>query len=174
MKGVIPNCLGEFVKKKYGMKKWGDCLETAGLNRNTIFLLATDIDDNTVFRLVDSSCRVLDMSFIQFSDAFGDFWMNVYAPRIYRNYFTGANSAKEFLLKMDGVNVTITKNIQNALPPRFDYEWKDDNLLIMRYKSRRGLIDFVVGLVKGVGKHYREHLIVRRISDSAVEIIFPK
>jgi hypothetical protein len=42
----------------------------------------------------------------------------------------------------------------------------------MKYKSKRKLIDFMVGLIKGVGKFYKENLKVKKISDDKVEIIF--
>jgi hypothetical protein len=43
----------------------------------------------------------------------------------------------------------------------------------MKYKSRRGLIDFMVGLIKGVGKFYKEDLKVTKLSSDKVEIVFP-
>ncbi len=39
--------------------------------------------------------------------------------------------------------------MDNARPPRFEYKWKDDNTLIMKYKSSRGLIDLFVRLTIG-------------------------
>jgi hypothetical protein len=46
--------------------------------------------------------------------------------------------------------------------------------LIMHYKSHRGLIDFMVGLIKGVGKYFKENLQVRKLGDKRVEIVFEK
>ena len=57
---------------------------------------------------------------------------------------------------------------------RFDYEWQDEHTLIMHYKSHRGLIDFLIGLIKGVGKYYNEDLRVAKKSETAVEIVFPE
>jgi len=67
----------------------------------------------------------------------------------------------------------VTKNIQNAHPPRFEYEWKDQKTLIMKYKSHRNLIDFLVGLIKSVGKFYKEDLKVTKLTNDKVEIVFP-
>ena len=44
----------------------------------------------------------------------------------------------------------------------------------MKYKSHRNLIDFLVGLVKGVGKFYKEDLKVSKLSNDKVEIVFPQ
>jgi hypothetical protein len=113
------------------------------------------------------------LSFTQVADAFGDYWVNEYSQRIYRVYYDGCKMAKEFLLKMDSVHVASTRNMPNAHPPRFEYEWKDDKTLIMHYKSPRGLIDFMVGLIKGVAKYYKEDLKITELDDKRVEIVFP-
>ncbi len=64
--------------------------------------------------------------------------------------------------------------MENAHPPRFEYDWKDDKTLILKYKSQRGLIDILVGLIKGVGKYYKEDLKVSKISSDKVQIVFSK
>ncbi len=174
MKGVIAKCLGDLVKEKFGKDKWGDALERSGLDRHSIFLATEDVDDIAVLKVVDSVCKVLNISHVQAVDAFGDYWVNVFAPKIYAPYYRGMNSAKEFLLNLDKVHIKTTETIQNAHPPRFEYEWKDEKTLIMKYKSKRDLIDFFVGLIKGVGKHYNEDLKVTKIGNQKVEIIFPK
>ncbi len=73
---------------------------------------------------------------------------------------------------MDEVHRKVTLNIQNANPPRFDYEWKDEKTLIMTYKSKRNLIEFFIGLIKGVGKYFNEELEVRKLGGNRVEIKF--
>jgi len=50
---------------------------------------------------------------------------------------------------------------------------KNEKALIMKYKSQRGLIDFMIGLIKGVGKFYREDLGVTKLGNDQVEIVFP-
>lgn len=172
MKGVIAGCLGDLVKEKFGKEKWEAVLEDAGLSKVTHFLATQDIDDAAVLKLIQSACKVLNMSMEQAADAFGDYWMNQYAPKIYKAYYRRANSAREMLLNMNDVHKEVTSSMENAHPPRFEYEWKDDRTLIMTYHSKRGLIDLLVGLVKGVGKYYQENLKVRKLGDTEVEIVF--
>lgn len=173
MKGVIVNCLAKMVKEKFGEDKWEDALEKAGLDRKSIFFAIQDVDDNAVLEVVASVCEVLNISLVQAADAFGDYWVNVFAPTIYRAYYSGVDSAKDFLLNMDHVHQVSTKNLPGARPPRFEYEWRDDKTLIMKYKSHRGLIDFMVGLTKGVGRYYKEDLKVTKLGHDQVEIVFP-
>ena len=173
MKGAIVNCLAELVKTKFGTEKWQESLEKAGIPRKSTFLVTQDVDDDVVMKVLGSVCKTLNISLVQAADVFGEYWVNVYAPRIYAPYYHGVNSAKDFLLKMDDIHKRTTKNIPNAHPPRFDYEWKDDKTLIMTYISHRSLIDIMIGLVKGVGKYFKEDLKIKKLSDTKIEIIFP-
>ena len=143
MKGVIPNCLGKLIKSKYGDDQWELILDTAGFPKYSAFPISKDIPDEEVMKVVESACKVLNITLQQAADAFGDYWVNDYAPKIYYPYFNQSKSAKEFLLNMDNVHKSTTQDIENAHPPRFDYRWKDENTLIMTYKSERSLIEFL-------------------------------
>lgn len=174
MKGAIVQCLGDLVKSSFGNDKWESSLEKAGLSKTSFFMPLQNVDDEKVLKIIDSLCKIANISPPQAADAFGNYWVNVYAPKVYGSYFQGSSSAKDFLLKMDSVHESVTKNIQNARPPRFEYEWRDPKTLIMRYKSSRGLIDILAGLVKGVGKYFKEDLKVTKLSNDKLQIIFPK
>ena len=173
MKGVIVLAAKEMVTKNFGEGKWKEALQKAGIDKEPIILTITDVDDQVVMKVINALCEVLNLSFTQVADAFGDYWVNEYSHKIYQVYYDNCKTAKEFLLKMDSVHVASTRTMANAHPPRFEYEWKDDKTLIMHYKSPRGLIDFMVGLIKGVGKYYKEDLKVTKLDNERVEIVFP-
>lgn len=98
--------------------------------------------------------------------------MNSYALTMYKPYYGTNLTAKDFFIKLDDIHFKVTKNIQNAHAPRFKCEWETEDVLILTYISPRGLIDFVVGLAKGVGKYFNQKLAVRKISSTKVEIVF--
>lgn len=173
MKGTIVKCLEELVVENFGEDTWRKSLEDAGLARTTIFLPMADVDDSKALEVVGALCKNLNISLEEAADAFGDYWVNVYARQLYPHFYTKSKTARDFLLDMDNVHLETTQTIKDAKPPRFDYEWKDDKTLIMHYKSHRGLIDFLVGLVKGVGKYYKENLQVAKLGTNKVEISFP-
>lgn len=173
MKGVIMACLSELVQEKFGGDKWEEIMRASGLDARKRFISTEDVPDDVAMKLLDSTCSVLGISMEQAADAFGDYWVNVFAPRIYGVYYKNVDNARGFLLKMDQVHVMSTKNIENARPPRFDYQWEDDRTLIMTYKSPRGLIDICMGLIKGVGKYFNEDLQVTKLSGDRIRIVFP-
>lgn len=172
MKGVIAACLADLVKEKFGKDKWEASLEAAGLKKTSFFMPTADVDDSTVMELVGAVCKTLGITMAQAADAFGDYWVNVYAPKIYRTYYRGIDNAKDFLLNMDNVHKIVTEKMANARPPRFTFEQPNDNTLIMNYQSKRPLIDFLLGLVKGVGNHFNEKLTVTKLSSSKLKVVF--
>ncbi|MHA1975241.1 MAG: heme NO-binding domain-containing protein [Candidatus Hodarchaeales archaeon] len=172
MKGVILNCLNKLVVEKFGKDNWEKILVDAGYNPNEIYLVSQDISDEKVFKIVGSTCKVLNISLSQAADAFGEYWMNSYAPKIYGAFFRRISSTKEFLKSISSVHYYMTKNLEHARPPKFTYDEPDDNTLIITYHSNRGLIDFVVGLARGVGTHFNENITVSKIDDKTVEVKF--
>jgi methyl-accepting chemotaxis protein len=172
MKGVIVSCLAELITTRFGKEKWQQSLQAAGLDKGSYFLATQDVDDAIVFKVVGMVCKVTNLTASQAADAFGDYWVNDYAPRIYQAHFRGVTSARDFLLKMDQLHETVTRNVANAKPPRFTYKWKNDRTLVMGYKSTRGMIDWLAGLVKGVGRHFNERLSIRKTSETELEVVF--
>ena len=172
MKGVIAICLGELVKEKFGTENWERILEMSGLDPKTEFLAFQDIDDDAIMNVLDSTCKVLKISMSQAADAFGAYWVNVYAPKMYKIYYRNIKDAKEFIIKMDEVHDKVTKSMKNAKPPRFQFEEPDEKTLIVNYRSHRGLIDIYIGLVKGVGIYFNENLRITKIGATKVKITF--
>jgi hypothetical protein len=172
MKGTIVRCLEELVVTQFGKDRWEQCLRDVGLRASTVIFPLSDIPDAQVVELTQAVCKNLDITFAQAADAFGDYWVNVYCQKMYPMYFERKATARDFLLDMDNVHVQMTRAMEQARPPRFDYEWKDDKTLIMHYRSHRNLVDFVVGLAKGVGKYYKEDLWVTKLGPDNVQIVF--
>ncbi|MDW8290497.1 MAG: heme NO-binding domain-containing protein [Armatimonadota bacterium] len=174
MKGTIVIAVREMVQQHFGKEAWTKALLAAGIDKEPAIAPSSMIDDRVVMSVIQGICRTTGKSMQQFADMFGEYWVTQYAQRMYKSFFLGAQCAKDLLLKMDTVHVAVTRAFPGSTPPRFDYEWKNDNTLIMTYKSSRGLMDIFIGLIKGVGKHYGENLQVRKISPNQVEIVFPK
>lgn len=172
MKGVIAMSLGEMVAKNFGQDKWTAILKDVGLPPTTRFMATDNTDEAQVHSLIKSTCKVLNVSLTQAAEAFGEHWCTDFAPRIYKPYFRGAKGAKDLLMKMKGIHEQVTATIPNAKPPVFNFEDIGPNKLIMEYSSPRHLEDIWVGLIKGVGKHFKEKLSIRRITAAKVEITF--
>ena len=172
MKGIIAMCLKDLVVNKFGADKWDECLKNMGEAEDISILATSDMHDEVVMKMVQAACKTLGISLQQAADAFGEYWVCNFSQKVYGGFYRKYGNAKEFLLAMDKVHVDMTKSMKDSVPPRFDYEWKDNRTLIMKYKSKRNLIDFAVGLAKGVGKHYKEDIKVSKLSDDKMQIVF--
>ncbi len=172
MKGVILDCMEKLVVEKKGKPVWEKILVNSGFDKNKKFLITQDIDDKIVLKIIDSTCIVLNNSLQTTANAFGVYWMKYYAPKIYRAYFGNTKTAKDFLLKLNKTHEQVTNNIENARPPIFEYEQPDEKTLIMTYISERNLMEFFIGLIKGVGKYFDEELTIERTGGNKVKINF--
>lgn len=172
MKGIIAICLKRLIKKEYGLEKWYDILEGAGFDKYTLIKASDNLDDTKFMSIIKSTCEILDITLEQAADAFGEYWINEYAPEVYAVYYKGVKTAKDFILNMNKVHRSVVSNLEDARPPSFEYEWKDDNTLHVSYKSDRNLAVLMIGLLKGVGKYFNEDLSIRKVSDDKAEVIF--
>ena len=172
MKGIIVQCLKETVLSKFGIDIWEKSLIEAGFKAGSIFSPASNIDDEVFKTLIRSLCKNLNTNCEKLTEEFGDHWVNDFSQKMYSHLYLKHKKAKDFLLDMGHIHVATTRNIENAHPPRFEYEWKDEYTLIMHYKSHRGLLNILIGLVKGVGKYYNEELTVEQQGSDKIEITF--
>jgi methyl-accepting chemotaxis protein len=172
MKGTIVLCIADIVKSVGGDAKWREILEKSGLPEDLKLTRISDVDDATIQTVLGNICKVLNLSLQQVIDVFGDYWVNVYSPKHYKAYTYGINSAKALIMGMDKIHEQVTRILPNAHPPRFDFEEINEKTLKVHYKSHRKMIDFYIGLVKGVGKMFKTNLKVKKLSDEYVEITF--
>jgi len=172
MTGAILICSKRTIVSNFGAPQWDEIMVDIGQKNGMMVLANTDIDDAVIVNILKSACKILKLSLEQMADYFGDYWMNNYAVKMYKPHYGTITTAKDFFNKLNDLHIKVTQTIPNAKPPKFTYEWKTENTLILTYISPRGLIDFVVGLAKGVGKYFKQRLLVRKISSTKVEIIF--
>lgn len=165
MKGTIVRCLEEVVRKHGGEAKWHETLAYAGFAKGKYFLIDEDVPDAKVLTLIEGASKSLGLSSAQAMEAFGDHWSTTYAPTTYAFFFQQASNARDFLLKLADVHVKITKKMVNAAPPAFTYDDSDPERLVMTYKSKRGLVALMPGLVRGLAKHYKEQVEVGLAGD---------
>ena len=173
MKGTVITCLREVVLKASDEATWQACLADAKLPPFTIFTLAEDVPDAQTMAIVHAVCTRLGLSAAQAGDAFGAHWINGYAPRLYKHLFSKYKSARELFTDINNMHDRVTRHVPDAKPPRFRLEWQTPTNLVMHYESHRGLIDIAVGMARAVGGFYGEDLVVTKVSEKSLRIIFP-
>lgn len=173
MKGSIVVCLQEMVEKKFGIDKWEAIKDESGIPANKQFYAHHEIEDPIVMQVVENTCKVLGITLEQAADAFGNYWMTEFAPKKYYAFVMIHNTAKSFLLGMKELHDKVT-TAENASPPHFEFEEIDDKTITMKYASKRNMEVFWIGLIKGVGAHFKENIEIKRLEHSKVELTFEK
>lgn len=152
MKGTIAKCI-----EKFGAEKWQESLAQAKIPERRTFTPFCDVDEMEFAKITKGVADMTCLSMEQVMEALGEHWSTVYAPNVYQAYYSGVKSARELLLNLDHIHEVMTKSIKFGRPPRFRYEWMEEKHLIMHYESNRGLVAFMPGLIRGVGKYYKEN-----------------
>lgn len=175
MKGTIIVCLRDMLVAQNGLSTegWKEMLVAAGMDRNKVILLSTDIEDGHALALFAEAQRRFFTSHEALADAYGNYWSVIYAPRIYTAVYKGVKTARQFLLKLDQLHVQVTETMENARPPRFRYEESENGDLLVHYISPRGLVHLYAGLARGIGNYFGETLDVKVLDKSRIAIQFP-
>ena len=161
----------ELVTNKFGSTKWKDSLKKAGIPETKTYSTLDDVEDAEVLGIMKGISEAGSLTMTRVMEAFGEFWSTVYAPGIYKTYFTSLKSTRDFLLNLDRIHVAMTQRVPSARPPRFTYEWEGEKHLIMHYKSSRGLVALMPGLIRGLGIYYKDKPSVS-LSGNAVHVNF--
>ncbi len=170
MKGTIAKATKMLIEKKFGIRIWERILIEAGYEPEHIFLINDDLADKEIFKLFDSIKKIIGLDNNQIFDAFAEFWVMEYLDLVYPSF--KYDNAKDFILALDEIHETMADAIENSDPPRFDYKWLSDKELQLTYKSKRGLIDLVVLILKYLGKKYNEKISAEKLNDKDIKVTF--
>ena len=174
MKGTIHYCIEEAIIKKYGEEKWHEILNACGYSNDFTFVtkIRDDIDELKSFMLFTKCAKTLKIKLSDVFDLFGEYWSCDYAPELYGAFYAGISSTKNAIDKLDWVHHMVTKNIPNAQPPRFDYNWINEHEVILSYKSNRGLMDLLISLIKGLNKYFNDACRITKLTDHELKLEF--
>ncbi len=187
MKGLVYQCIKEVVVNGYGEPAWNSILKMAGTKESKTVLMFDDIPAEQILSIIGAIIETTGLSIDDVAEQFGMHWVNVVSSRAYGRFYKNEKSAKDLLLNLNTIHQQVIEKMTESIemvsvegvhelkkprPPVFEFEWEDQNRLIVTYKSHRGLVDIFIGCVKGVGKYYNENLKTHKISDTKVMIDF--
>ena len=172
MKGVVVGSMKDYYISKKGENQWFNLLEHAGIDRHKLILATTPFDDALVEKIIDKMADNLQLKKELLLKELGEYFVVNSTQKMYKHFYNEFNNAKDFLLNMDRLHVQMTSVIKDSRPPRFEFEEKDENTLIIKYKSHRNMINYLEGGTMGVGKVYNEILSVKRLNSETIEVKF--
>jgi hypothetical protein len=173
MKGTIYTCIRELVETRFGPPVWQQVCAHAKMSPTRPVMPFGEVPDEEIFAIIGSLSHVLNISQLQALEAFADYWCCTYAPRLYKTFFGTHRTTRDFVRGINEMHAQVTRQMNNASPPHFVLDWKDDKTLIMGYQSKRQLIDLAAYMLKAMGKYYRETVQVKKLDDTHLQVTFP-
>lgn len=173
MKGVVLACVRDLVKSKFGADTWSVILEKSPFKGSASFLAGANVEDSKFFELLKVCGEVLAMNQNSLLDAFAAHWVLEFAPGPYKNFYTKASTAKEFIEGLDYIHEVMTRTIPDSKPPRYSLDWISPTKVVVTYKSTRGLVGLAGKLLKQVGVYYGTDLHVTDDGRSKITVVFP-
>ncbi len=165
MYGLVNNSLKEFVASNYGVETWNKVLKKS--NTDIDFFLNTEpYSDELTFSLVVHAAELSQTPLDQFLNAFGEFWVLHTAEKNYGVMLkTLGDNVKDFLINLVDFHNKVILMYPKMTPPIFEVTNIEDNAMVFHYISTRsGLMEFMVGLLKGVGKRFSIEMNIEKMN----------
>lgn len=155
MYGIVNKALEDLIIDRYGEEKWEQVKERSGLDID-FFISNEPYDDSITYKLISAASEELDTSLSTLMNVFGEWWILKTGKERYGGLMeAGGNTLEEFLTNLPVLHNRIMLMYPKLTPPEFKVSNKEKNSIHVHYYStRRGLKEFVRGLLSGLGKMY--------------------
>jgi hypothetical protein len=161
MKGVVFTEFLDMVEEKFGDQMVDDIIEASDLSTDGAYTAIGTYPHDEIITLVVNLGKytkipVPDLVYVFGKHLFGRFTV------LYSNLLEGYSDAFTFLEGIENyIHVEVKKLYPDAQLPFFNCSRDNDNL-IMNYKSERAMADLAHGLMEGSFEHFKEKISVRR------------
>lgn len=167
MKGTVVRTWVESCRKLYGDKVVNDALKMNGVDENHVFTPLEDVVDSIAKGIVDSVGNAMGKSHKEIWFTMGEENISTFSEA-YPGFFRH-DSAYQFLKSMNDVHVIVMKRIKGSVPPILDVTPISSKQVQFIYRSKRGMGDYLLGLISGVGHYFKEEIKVEMESQDAAE-----
>ena len=155
MKGVVFNFLEEYIEKNLGDGRYDDVLEKCTLKTKEPFVGPGTYPDEYLMAIVAETINMAGIPPPEGLRSFGRFCFYKLSER-YPFFVNPYSHPKPFLKSVESViHVEVKKLYKDANPPCFRYIDPAPDSLIIQYISKRGLCQFMEGLIDGVAGYYQ-------------------
>ena len=156
MKGVVFTEYTEFIEDQFGYDVVDDMIEKAGVSG--IYTQAGNYEFSDLFKMVQALSSIVNAPVGALVEAFAKHLFTKLI-KIYPKPVQQYKNAFEFIANIDDVvHPEVKKLYPDAELPSFDTVSQTDHRLVMRYKSKKPLMDLAKGLMEACGEHYKENL----------------
>lgn len=167
MKGTVVSSWVESCRRLFGDPVVNQSLQSYGLSNDHIFTPLEDVEDSTALGVINKIGEAVGKSHKEIWNVMGEENIKTFS----KNYpgFFRHESAYQFLKSMNDVHVIVMKRFQGAKPPLLDVTPISSHDIIFTYRSKRGMIDYLTGLISGVANYFKEEIKVEIKSQQEAE-----
>lgn len=168
MKGTVVATWVSTSRNMWGQDVVVKAMESAGWPKDRMFGPIEDIDDGEVQKFIAS----LSVSAGQPTN---EIWMTIGKDNVraflaaYPAFFQ-QETLYSFLRSMYDVHVVVVKRIPGAKPPEILIEPVSEYEAVFSYKSKRGMFDYLNGLLLGAAEHFKETIQIAILDKSAEHV----
>ncbi len=162
MYGLVNQAVREMVLTHYGEEKWEKIRERAGAD--DVFIAMDQYPDEVTGNLVGGACVILGAQPEQVLEGFGEYWVS-FTSRTYGELFEIAgDSFVDFVKNLNDLHTRVEQMMPELSPPSFIVTDEKPGEFKLQYHSKRaGLHPMILGLVKGLGKHFKTNVEITRL-----------
>ncbi len=176
MYGLVNRAIQELVTTNFGEDKWQEVRKVAKIEEE-IFISNEPYPDEITYNLVGAVVETTDLSCRDVMHAFGEYWILETGRKQYGDIVeANGDNFVDFLSNLPDLHARIQLMFPHLQPPIFEVTDVDGNFMHLHYTSKRkGLEEFVVGLVKGTGKLFQiepECKLIQPATEDSDERIF--
>jgi methyl-accepting chemotaxis protein len=162
MKGTVVSSWVESCRKLFGDEVVDKALLKYKLSKDHIFTPLQDVEDSIAVGIVDTVGDTVGKNHKEIWSIMGQENVKTFSknyPGFFRN-----ESAYQFLKSMNDVHAIVMKRFKGATPPVLDVEPISSHEIIFTYRSKRGMGDYLAGMISGVSQYFSEDIKVEEIS----------
>lgn len=162
MYGLVNQAVREMVLTHFGEEKWEIIRAKAGTD--DVFIAMDQYPDEVTANLVGSACAVLGAQPAAVLESFGEFWVE-FTSRTYGELFEmSGGSFVEFVKNLNDLHTRVGQMMPELKPPSFIVTDEQPGEFKLQYHSlRAGLHPMIIGLVRGLGKHFNTRVDITRL-----------
>lgn len=168
MYGIVNKAIEDLVRENFGDDLWENVKRSSGVDID-FFLSNEPYDDEITYKLAESVSVHAGISLDAVFTTFGEWWVLRTGKEKYGGLMeAGGKSLKEFLVNLPVFHNRVMLIYPKLSPPEFRVSDATDNSVCVHYHSKRkGLQEFVRGLLQGLGKMYKTPVVIDLIASRA-------
>lgn len=168
MKGTVVGTWIKTCRRLYGDDKVDEALSKAGYEKGKIFTPLEDVEDEKVNIFTQYLAESVGVEVKELWNKIGEDNINSFFQS-YPAFFEHENMYS-FLKALFDIHVVMTQRIPGANPPIVKIEPVSRDTAVFSYSSKRGMFDYMYGLLRGTSKFFNEKVEMKEIDKTDTSI----